>query len=61
MSDFQKRIHSEKKIGPNLDFCGFGFVFLQTNMESNAVVTLHFEDLAIQTYLFFFLNVHLFW
>ena len=48
----------KKKFGRNLDFCGSYFQFLRwnwvfrTNMESNAAVTLHFEDLAVQNYLF---------
>ena len=48
-----------KKIsGQNLDLFGSYFQFLRwnwvfrTNMESNAAVTLHFEDLAVQNYLF---------
>ena len=44
--------------GQNLDFCKSYFQFLccnwvfWTNMESNAALTLHFEDLAVQNYLF---------
>ena len=43
----------------NLDFCSSYFQLLlwwnwvfRTNMESNAAVTLHFENLAVQNYLF---------
>ena len=48
----------KKKFEKILDFCGSYFQFLLwnwvfwTNMESNAAVTLHFEDLAVQNYLF---------
>ena len=45
-------------LGLNLDFCAHYFLFLpwnwffRTNMESSAAVTLHFEGLAVQNYLF---------
>ena len=66
MQDFQKRIdsvvlgpnHSGKFFGGrNLDFCESYFLWpfcngvFWTNMESNAAVTLHFEDLAVNNYL----------
>ena len=51
--------HLGKKIsGKNLDFCQSFFQFFRwnwvfrTNMESNAAVTLHLENLAVQSYLF---------
>ena len=43
----------------NMDFCGSYFLRtiwnwgFGTNMESNVAVTLHFEDLAVNNYLFF--------
>ena len=49
---------SENSFEPNLDFCWSYFLWplwnwsLWTNMESNAAVTLHFEDLAVNNYLF---------
>ena len=53
--------------GQNLDFCGSYFLWhlwnwsFGTNMESNAAVTLHFEDLAVNNYLFWiYLCIH-FW
>ena len=48
----------KKVFGQNLDSCKSYFQFLRwnwffrTNMESNAAVTLHFEDLAVQNYMF---------
>ena len=48
----------KKILGQNLEFWKSYFQFLRwnwffrTNMESNAAVTLHFEDLAVQNYLF---------
>ena len=72
---FRKRIalicfgpnHSGEKIsGQNFDFWKSYFQFLRrnwvfwSNMENNAVVTLHFEDLAVKIYIYFFLKMYAF-
>ena len=57
-SSFRTKSLRKKILGQNLDFCKSYFQFLRwnwvfrTNMEGNAVVTLHFEDLAVQNCLF---------
>ena len=57
-SSFRAKSLRKKNLGQNLDFCKSYFLWplwnwgFGTNMESNAAVTLHFEDLAVKNYLF---------
>ena len=57
-SSFRAKSLRKKNLGRNLDFCKSYFLWplwnwgFGTNMESNAAVTLHFEDLAVKNYLF---------
>ena len=56
-SSFRTKSLNKKNLRRNLDFCGNYFLWpllkMGTNMESNAAVTLHFEVLAVNNYLFF--------